>query len=231
MSIAENLDRARERIAGACRRAGRPESEVTLVAVSKTFGADAVAEAVAAGQRHFGENYIQESKDKIPAVEADGLTWHFIGHLQSNKAKFVPGLYDVVQTVGSVKLAAALSKRFEAAGTTLDVLLQINVGGEEQKSGADAAEAEALLRGAAALPALRVRGLMTMPPFLSPEEVRPYFAELRAVRDRLAALNVPGADLAELSMGMSGDYEVAIEEGATIVRVGTAIFGDRRPRE
>ncbi len=226
--VAENLAIVRERIAVACRRAGRDPAEVKLVAVTKTHPAETIAQAVAAGADRLGENYIQEAAQKVAQV-GGAPQWHFIGHLQSNKAKQAVELFDVIETVDRLKLGRELDKRCQAAGRDgLDVLVQVNVSGEESKSGSSPDEAPKLIDDLAALPRLRVRGLMTMPPwFDDPEDARPYFIRLRELRDRLAA-GRPGLD--ELSMGMSGDFEVAIAEGATIVRVGTAIFGGRPPQ-
>jgi len=223
--VAENLAIVRERIAVACRRAGRAADEVKLVVVTKTHPAELISEAVAAGANRLGENYVQEAADKKPRVGGQAQ-WHFIGHLQTNKARQAVELFDVVETVDRFKLGRELDKRCQAAARDgLDVLVQVNVSGEVSKSGCSPDEAQKLIDELAALPRLRVRGLMTMPPwFDGPEDARPYFQRLRALRDRLAA-GRPGLD--ELSMGMSGDFEVAIAEGATIVRVGTAIFGAR----
>ncbi|MCB2189282.1 MAG: YggS family pyridoxal phosphate-dependent enzyme [Deltaproteobacteria bacterium] len=226
MSLEDNLAQVRESIAAAARAAGRDPAAVRLVAVSKTHPADRVARAWAAGQTLFGENYLQEAADKIPAV-GPGPAWHFIGHLQTNKARRAAELFDVVQTVDSLKLARALDRRAGELGRKLGVLLQVNVGGEAQKAGADPAAAPALAQGVAELPNLALQGLMTLPPlFDDPAGARPYFAALRELARRLAPDLPPGA-MAELSMGMSGDYEAAIAEGATLVRVGTAIFGRR----
>lgn len=225
MSVSENLEAVRNRIAEAARRAGRDPDGITLVAVTKTFPASVVEEAVAAGHTVFGENYIQDALSKTTQIP--DATWHFIGHLQTNKAKTAVEHFDVVQTVDSERLAKELNKRAKNANKTLDVFVQVNVGGEEQKSGVEPDEVEPLLRRIAEMGNLRVKGLMTMPPFLEPEEVRPYFKRLRELRDALTGTGVDGVDLSELSMGMSGDFEVAIEEGATVVRVGTAIFGAR----
>jgi pyridoxal phosphate enzyme (YggS family) len=227
MTIAARLAEVRARIAAAAGRSGRGPETITLVAVTKTFGPDEVREAIAAGQRDFGENYVQEAGGKIEAVGKGDARWHFIGHLQTNKAKTAARLFDVIETVDSLDLARELDKRAAAEGRTLDALVQVNVAGEEQKAGIAPDRVETLLRAIGGLSALRVRGLMTMPPFLPPEEVRPYFRALRDLRDRLVARAIPGISLDALSMGMSGDFEAAIEEGATIVRVGTAIFGSR----
>ncbi len=232
MSLAENLAEIRQRIQEAARAAGRDPQAVRLVAVSKTKPASAVAEALAAGQTLFGENYVQEAQDKIPAVnrerqEAAQPVWHFIGHLQSNKAKLAVRLFDVVQTVDRLKIAKALARHASEQGKTLEVLIQVNVGEEPQKAGCNEDEAPALAQAVAGLEGLRLRGLMTMPPFFDdPERARPCFARLRELAGRLAR-DLPEGAMSELSMGMSGDFEAAIKEGATLVRVGTAIFGRR----
>lgn len=215
MAIRDNLAAVEARIAAACQRAGRSRSDVTLVAVSKTFPASAVDESIAAGATDVGENRVQEARDKKAAVRGNAR-WHLIGHLQSNKAKDAARLFDVVQTVDTVSLAEKLSR---AATAPLDVLLEVNIGNEPQKAGATNADIDRLVRGVGQLPNLRLQGLMTIPPVGTAEETRRYFRELRAMRD------VHG--LRELSMGMSEDFEVAIEEGATIIRVGRAIFGSR----
>jgi PLP dependent protein len=215
MAIRENLAAVEARIAAACARAGRQRSDVTLVAVSKTFPASAVDEAIAAGATDVGENRVQEARDKKPDVRGKAR-WHLIGHLQSNKAKDAAKLFDVVQTVDSVSLAEKLSR---AATTPLDVLIEVNIGNEPQKAGATTGDIDELVRGVGQLPNLRLQGLMTIPPVGTAEESRRYFRELRTMRD--------AHGLRELSMGMSEDFEVAIEEGATIIRVGRAIFGSR----
>ncbi|MCB2226325.1 MAG: YggS family pyridoxal phosphate-dependent enzyme [Desulfarculaceae bacterium] len=226
MSIAANLARVTSRIAQAAKASGRKPEQVRLIAVSKTHPAEAVNQALAAGQLIFGENYVQEAQDKIPAVGL-GASWHFIGHLQSNKAKIAAELFDVIQSVDRIKLAKALDRHAGEQGRKLGVLLQVNVGGEAQKSGCEPGEAFALAQAVAELPNLELMGLMTMPPFFNdPEAARPFFAELRRLAATLAPDLPPGA-MAHLSMGMSGDYEAAIAEGATLVRVGTAIFGER----
>ncbi len=212
-------------------KAGRDPEQVRLVAVSKTMPASDVREAIDAGQTVFGENYIQDAETKIKEIGTEGVTWHFIGHLQSNKAKVAAAHFDMVETVHSLKLGKELGKRAKALGKTLNVLAQINVGGEQQKAGVDPEAAEALVRSLLEVEGIRLKGLMTMPPFLSPEEVRPYFKRLRTLRDELVTKGIPKESLKELSMGMSGDFEVAIEEGATLVRVGTAIFGPRKVKQ
>ncbi|BEQ15185.1 YggS family pyridoxal phosphate-dependent enzyme [Desulfoferula mesophila] len=226
MSIAVNLALITARIAAAAKASGRKPEQVRLVAVSKTHGPGAVKEALAAGQILFGENYVQEAQDKIPAV-GPGPSWHFIGHLQSNKAKVVAELFDVVQSVDRLKLAKALDRRAGELGRKLGVLLQVNVGGEAQKSGCAPAEAANLAQEVAKLEHLELTGLMTMPPFFDdPQRARPLFAQLRELAVRLGR-DLPEGAMRHLSMGMSGDFEAAIAEGATLVRVGTAIFGQR----
>lgn len=219
--VAARLAAVRARIDAACARAGRDPSGVELVAVSKTQPAEAVRAAYVAGQRVFGENYVQELVAKAAALsDLDGLRWHFVGHLQRNKAKDVAGVARCVETVDSPRLAEALAKRVSPGMPPLEVMLQVNVGGEVQKSGCAPEELPALIDAVRAAPSLSLRGLMTVPPFgESPEASRPHFRALRALAERHG--------LSELSMGMSADLEVAIEEGATIVRVGTAIFGAR----
>lgn len=224
MSVRDGLERVRERIASACAAARRDPSTVSLVAVSKTQPAEAVREAYDAGQRLFGENYVQELAEKAAALsELPELTWHFIGHLQRNKVKSViaVGAGVTVETVDSLRLAAEIDKRAASEGRVVPVLLQVNVAGEAQKSGCSPDELVTLVADVRALPHLSLRGLMTIPPLgRDPEASRPHFARLRGMASEHG--------LTELSMGMSADLEVAIEEGATMVRVGTAIFGERR---
>ncbi len=225
--FARRLAQIRERLAAAARRAGRDPSPVRLVAVSKTVGLEALREALAAGQRLFGENYLQEALGKITALGPEA-EWHFIGHLQSNKAKAVVGRFALIHSLDRLSLAEALEKAAARLGVIQEVLVQVNLGGEAGKSGVAPEAVAELLRELRRFPHLRVQGLMTLPPFLpDPEMVRPYFRALRELRDRLAAQNLSDTGLPELSMGMSGDFEVAVEEGATLVRVGTALFGPR----
>lgn len=218
VSIRDNLIAVERRIVGACVRAGRERDEVTLVAVSKTKPAEMIDEAIAAGVTNVGENRVQEARDKQPLVRGTAR-WHLIGHLQSNKAKDAVRFFDVIQSVDSAALAEKIARAAASAGKVQDVLLEVNIGNEPQKSGALPADVAALAKDVRALDALRLRGLMAIPPAGDPEETRRWFRELRAMRDTLG--------LAELSMGMTDDFEVAIEEGATIVRVGRAIFGER----
>lgn len=226
--IAANLAEIRHRIDQAARKVGRDPERVRLVAVSKKVPVEMLREARACGQRLFGENYLQEAEAKIAEL-GPGFEWHFIGHLQSNKAAQAAGLFDLVETVDRLKVAAALDRALAGSGRVLPVLLQVNIGREPQKSGVLPEEAEVLLRKLQALPNLLVRGLMVMPPFLDdPEAVRPFFRSTRELAAKLADLGLlPPAGAVELSMGMSGDYQVAVEEGATLVRVGTALFGAR----
>jgi pyridoxal phosphate enzyme (YggS family) len=224
--IAENLVEVRSRIADAATDAGRDPSEVTLVAVSKVHPADAIRRAYEAGQRHFGENYAQELRDKAAELaDLPGIRWHYIGHLQRNKAKYVAPNAALVETVDSARLVAELQRQAERADRSLPCLVQVNVGGEEQKSGCEPEDAEEVLAAVEQASRLELAGLMTIPPWdLEAEETRVWFKALRELRDRLGGTR----RLPHLSMGMSHDFEEAIEEGATIVRVGTAIFGARR---
>jgi pyridoxal phosphate enzyme (YggS family) len=223
--IAQNLEDVRNTIAAACRKVGRDPAAVRLVAVSKTVDLERVWQAIAAGQALFGENYLQEARGKIAALGRQ-VGWHLVGHLQTNKAKPAVELFDLIHAVDRLKLARALDTAAAALNKVQDVLIQVNQGGEDTKSGVAPEAATDLLQEVAQLPHLRVTGLMTMPPwFADPEAVRPYFKALRELRDRLRDLT--GLPLTELSMGMSGDFAVAVEEGATLVRVGTAIFGQR----
>jgi PLP dependent protein len=224
-TLAERAGRVLDRIAAAQRRAGRPAGSVKLIAVSKTQPMARIAEALAAGLTVFGENYVQEAAEKIAAVP--DAEWHLIGKLQGNKVRKAVSLFSWIQTADSPTRLAEISRCAVEAGKTVPVLVEVNVGAERDKAGASPAELRALLEASLDLPGVRVRGLMAIPPYAAdPEEARPHFVRLRALRDRLAR-EVPRADLAELSMGMSNDFEAAVEEGATMVRVGTAIFGSR----
>ena len=226
-AVGDNIRKIREEIAEAALRSGREPSEVRLMAVTKTVDDDRILEAIEAGVDIMGENYIQEAKRKIETMGVD-VKWHMIGHLQSNKSKYAVRLFDMVHSVDRIGLAAELDKRSAAVGRVMDILIEVNVSGEESKSGIRADEAFSLISEIAVLDNLSIRGLMTMPPwFDNPEDTRPYFVALRELRDRIATENIEGVEMGELSMGMSGDYRVAVEEGATIVRVGTAIFGAR----
>lgn len=227
MPITDNLQDIYSRIRSAALRAGRDPASVRLVAVSKTKPAAAVSEAARAGQRLFGENYVQELLAKAEQV-SEPVEWHFIGALQSNKVKYVAGLVAMIHSVDRLSLAMEIEKQWGKLGKVCDVLIEVNVAGEETKSGTSTAEAVRLVRDIAQLPHLRIRGLMTMPPFFDePEQARPYFRELKQLSEIIDAENIPDVRMDELSMGMSVDFEVAIEEGATLVRVGSAVFGHR----
>jgi hypothetical protein len=230
MSIASNLDQIRSRIAAACLRAGRRPEEVRLVAVSKTQPPERIEAAAAAGQLLFGENYVQELLAKIEAVQSP-VEWHFIGALQSNKVKYLAGRVTLLHSVDRLSLAQEVDRQWGKLGRAADVLLQVNLGSEATKAGTDERALEALARQVAQLPHVRLRGLMALPPYCEdPEAVRPFFRRLCELSEGIAALRLPGVEMKELSMGMSHDFEAAVEEGATLVRVGTAIFGERRYR-
>ena len=225
--LKENLEEVEKNIQEACRRSGRDRRDVTLVAVSKTKPAEMVQEAYDLGQRDFGENKVQELTAKCQVLPED-IRWHLIGHLQTNKVKYIVGKTCLVHSVDSIKLAAAISKEAVKHGCTVPVLIEVNVAGEESKFGVSPEETEALVREASALPALEIRGLMTIAPNVSdPEKNRPVFRRLKELSVDIAGKNINNVTMNVLSMGMTGDYQVAVEEGATIVRVGTGIFGQR----
>ena len=227
--IKKNLGSVRGQIRSAAKRAGRRDTDVRLVAVSKTHPAKTIREAIAAGASAFGENKVQEAESKIPEVGRDAAEWHLIGHLQSNKARRAVQLFDVIHSVDSVELASRLDRICEEEGrAALSVLVQIDIAREETKSGITEPELPVLIEFLKRCDHLKFDGLMVLPPFFDDSEAtRPFFQRLREVRDRLADEGVFANKKGELSMGMSNDFEVAIEEGATIVRVGTAIFGER----
>ena len=231
MGIADNIARVRERIVAAAVHAGREPSDITLMAVSKTFPPEEIAEAHAAGLRVFGENRVQEFAGKIAGLRRlAGAEWHLIGHLQSNKASKAAELFDAMDSVDSLKLAEKLNHAAGMLGKKLRVLIEVNVGGEAAKSGVapDSAELEAILSAAPRLGNLEILGLMAIPPLTEdPQGARPYFRRLRELRGAIAARRLPGVSMEVLSMGMSHDFVVAVEEGSTCVRVGTAIFGER----
>ena len=227
-SIADNLASVKERIADAALRSGRSPESVKLVGVSKTVDLERIEEAVSAGLQILGENYVQEAREKIEQL-GDRVSWHFVGRLQTNKAKYAVKLFDLIQTVDSLKLAAELNRRAQPLQRVIPIIIQVNLAGEASKGGVHPPECISLIRQIAELSNLRVQGLMTMPPFFNdPERARPFFRQLRELSERVAEAQVVGTEMKEISMGMSGDYEAAIEEGATLVRVGTAIFGERR---
>jgi PLP dependent protein len=237
ITISNNVERVRDRMARAAERARRQPSEITLVAVSKTFPAEAIREAYAAGVRHFGENRVQEWEQKRPAVADLDATWHLVGHLQSNKARRATRLFHAIDSVDDLSLARKLNDSLselasgepsaaKLSARKLTVQLEVRLSPEETKTGISEAGLLSLAEGVFSLPHLDLRGLMTIPPlFDDPEQVRPYFRRLRELRDDLARRI--GRPLSDLSMGMSHDFEIAIEEGATQVRVGTAVFGTR----
>jgi len=231
VDIEANLREVRERMAEAAIRAGRRPEDVTLVAVTKTVEPERILEAARLGVRHFGENRVQEARDKIPVVNAlvnSSLTWHMVGHLQRNKVKKALELFQFIHSVDSLRLALELEKRAAARGKVIPILLEVNVSGEATKYGFAPEEVESAVREMLPLSHISIQGLMTIAPIVSePEEARPFFRALRELRDRLAE-KFPQVDWRHLSMGMTDDFEVAIEEGATMVRLGRAIFGERR---
>ncbi len=227
-NIAANIDEIKKRIALSAARAGRDPGEIKLMAVTKTVAAGRVKEAIDAGITLFGENYVQEAKDKIASL-GKNVQWHMIGHLQTNKSKYVVHLFNCVQSVDRMDLAQELDKRAGLAGYKIDALIEVNVSGEQTKSGIAAPDAINLVKRVSALENISVRGLMTMPPFSdNPEDSRPYFRALKEISRQISEARIPCVMMDELSMGMTDDFEVAIEEGATIVRIGRAIFGERK---
>ncbi len=228
MSFADNLATIQQQIRAACAHAGRDAQSVMLLAVSKTQPAEMIDEAVSSGQIFFGENKVQEAKAKIP-LSPGKARWHFIGHLQSNKARDAVELFEMVHSVDSLNLAREISKRCEQAAKDMPILLEVNVAGESSKFGDPPEQLLAELKELNSLPRIILQGLMAVPPYATePEKSRPHFRRLRELKARCE--EILGAPLPHLSMGMSGDFEVAIEEGATIVRVGTALFGPRKSR-
>jgi len=228
MSIAGNIRKIEERITQAAQRAGRDPEAVRLVAVSKTKPAAAVAEAFESGQLIFGENYVQELVVKKAELPQE-IIWHFIGSLQSNKVRQIAGLVDMIHSVDRLSLAREIDRQWGALGEVCDILIQVNISREATKGGTSSDELFDLVREVARLPHLRVCGLMTMPPFFDdPEGARPYFKALNKLSRELEAAAIPRVEMRELSMGMSGDFEAAVEEGATLVRVGSALFGERQ---
>ena len=225
--ISSNVSLIRQRMEVACSRCGRDPRSVRLMAVSKTVAPERIRQALDAGVTLLGENYVQEAREKIPAI-GHVAEWHMIGHLQTNKVKYVVNLFDWIHSVDRLELARELDKRAGQNNRRLNVLIEVNVSGEESKSGIEATQALELVRQVSLLPHINLCGLMTMPPYSdNPENSRPYFQALRKLRDDISAANIPGIRMDELSMGMTDDFEVAIEEGATIIRVGRAIFGNR----
>jgi len=235
MSISDNIARVKQRLSDAAARVGRNPNLITLMAVSKVVEPERIHQAYEAGIRVFGENRVQEFADKTSAVQdLAQAEWHLIGHLQSNKANRAAGLFHAIDSVDSLRLAQKLDQAAQQAGKNLPILIEINVGGEENKSGIapGSQELEELLNAARSLQSLQVQGLMTIPPYTEdPEGARTYFRKLRDLRDQIAARKLPGIRMEVLSMGMSHDFEIAIEEGSTCIRVGTAIFGERPKRQ
>ncbi len=230
--IAESLENIRGRIQRACLRAGRDPSEVTLVTVAKTFPVEQVREALAAGAIDIGENYVQELQEKRQALGSEKVRWHFIGHLQRNKVRLIAPWITMIHAVDNAALAREIDDRATKAGTVLDCLIEVNTTDEHSKFGVRPGDALQLVAALDGLRSVRLNGFMTIGPFLpDPEGSRPMFRVLRDLRDAAAALRQDNAPMCHLSMGMTGDFEVAIEEGATLVRIGTAIFGSRKKRE
>jgi hypothetical protein len=228
LDLKNQLERVLERIKETAEACKRPVASIRLVAVSKTVSAEVVKKAIEAGVTDLGENYIQEAREKVNALATYPVTWHFIGHLQSNKAKYAVRLFDLIHSVDSLRLAKELDKYAKKNDKIQPILIQVNVAKEDSKSGVFLEGTVPLLREASRLENISVKGLMTMPPYFNaPEKVRPFFAALRELRDQIKKEAIPNISMDELSMGMTGDFEAAIEEGATMVRIGTAIFGDR----
>ncbi len=228
MNVEDNIRHVREMMAEAARRSGRPASAIRLMAVTKTVDDDRILTAIRTGVEIIGENYVQEAKRKIEKLGRSG-EWHLIGRLQTNKAKYAVQLFDMIHSVDRLELAAELDRRARAAGRVIPILIEVNVSGEESKSGIPLTSTLDLVRLVSPLENLSIRGLMTMPPwFDDPEKSRPCFRSLRELRDKIAEEAIPRVEMRELSMGMTDDYIVAIEEGATIVRIGRGIFGERK---
>ena len=227
-SVRDNLMRVLERIDLVARRAGRDPEGIKLVAVSKTVDIGRIREAIEAGVTILGENYVQEAREKIQEI-GHGIQWHMVGHLQSNKAKYVVTLFDYIHSIDGVPLAHEIDRRATQKARGVRGLVEVNLSGEASKFGVSADQLIDLIRDIAGFSHISIEGLMTMPPFFDdPERARPYFVRLRELRDRIQEEGIEGIRMDELSMGMSGDFEAAIEEGATMIRVGTAIFGERR---
>lgn len=227
-SISENLKSINQRISEACIRCGRNPDDITLIAVSKTKPDEAIKDAFSLGQIHFGENRMQELQDKMSNIQEQEIQWHMIGTMQSNKIKYIADRIDWIHSVSKKKHLDEIQKRLQPLNRSVNILIQVNISGENQKSGCEASELEEILLHAKTLPNIKIKGLMGMATFTdNPEAIRPEFALLRTTLENHSHLNGNNVDLKELSMGMSGDFEVAIEEGATMIRVGSAIFGSR----
>ena len=227
--IEENLYQINERIRRSALDCDRDPKSVKLVCVSKTISARRIKDAIDAGATLFGENYIQEAREKVASLKSESIAWHFIGHLQSNKAKYAVRLFDLIHSVDSFKLAKEIDKQARKNQKVQSILIQVNIAKEVSKSGVSEEDAPDLIRQISQLTNISIRGLMTMPPFFNaPAKVKPYFKALRELRDRIEDMQIDNISMTELSMGMTGDFETAIEEGATLVRIGTAIFGERQ---
>jgi hypothetical protein len=228
VDVAANYQKILERIRETAAKCGRDPAEIRILAASKSQTVAQIRAAIEAGIRLFGENYVQEAKEKKEAIK-ESVEWHMIGHLQRNKIKMALGLFDLIESLDSLELARELDKHGKRAGKVVRTFVEVNLGGEETKSGIAEEKVPYLLHEIGSLSQVHVGGLMTVPPFREkPEDVRPYFRALRRLREKLLGLRIPRVDLRELSMGMTHDYPVAIEEGATLIRIGTAIFGPRK---
>ncbi|WP_035264282.1 YggS family pyridoxal phosphate-dependent enzyme [Desulfosarcina sp. BuS5] len=222
------LNSIKKKITDAAVSCGRDPADIRLVAVSKRIPENKIREAIEAGADILGENFIQEAREKTDHLSSCNVSWHFIGHLQSNKSKYAVRMFDFIHTVDSIKLALEINKRAEKINKIQNILIQVNISGELSKSGVEPEKIMDLLKEISRLKNISVKGLMTMPPYFSnPEKARPFFASLRKLREAIKKEDIPGIFMEELSMGMTGDFEAAIEEGATLVRIGTAIFGKR----
>jgi len=229
VELKKRLENVLNRIKNAALACGRDPKTVRLVAVSKTIPVDVVGEAIEAGVKILGENYIQEARKKINDLSSHPLSWHFIGHLQTNKAKYAVKLFNLIHSVDSLKLARELNKQAKKINKIQNILIQVNISMESSKSGIYEQDALGLIQDISRFENLSVKGLMTMPPFFDvPERARPYFSALRKLRDQIKKESIPNIAMDELSMGMTGDFEAAIEQGASLVRIGTAIFGKRK---
>jgi len=226
--ITANINKIKQRIAAAAARCNRAPDSIKLLAVTKTVPLPAIEQAIKAGITALGENYVQEAKEKI-AVIGQRVSWHMIGHLQTNKAKYTVNLFDYIHSVDRLELAAEIDKRARLIGRKINILIEINVSGEKTKNGITALEAIELIKNVSMLDCVSIKGLMTMAPYsTNPENSRPYFSELRNLRNKIISEGITNIQMEELSMGMTDDFEIAIEEGATIVRIGRAIFGQRK---
>ena len=224
----DKIEEINRRIDDAKNRYGRSGDSIKLVAVSKKMSKDRVEKAIKSGATDLGENYIQEALEKIEALKEYDVSWHFIGHLQSNKAKYAVKVFDLIHTVDSVKLAKEINKQAKKIDKIQNILIQVNISEESSKSGVSAEDAINLVKDVSCFENVSIKGLMGMPPFYdNPEKAKPYFALMGEIKEQIESRNIKGVSMDELSMGMTGDFEVAIEEGSTLIRIGTAIFGER----